>query len=98
MKKYGRNWWITKGKTKHWFCPLCGKEPETVLRGKHKLSYITSEHCQILYFECNHKDINPDNKYGFPTKFKIEEMTRFPRQIGELKDNPKGKANGNDKY
>lgn len=85
MKKYGKNWWIKKGESKHWFCPLCGEKPEIVLQGKHKISYTDGHHTQVIYIECSHKKINPNGKYNFPTKFRIEELKRFPRIIGEMK-------------
>lgn len=85
IKKYGKNWWISKIDKNTYFCPLCGKKPEIVLRGKHKLSHKTGEHFQVIYIECNHKEIDPDRKYNFPKKFRVEELKRFPRTIGEMK-------------
>lgn len=84
MKKYGKNWWIKKGKTKYWCCPFCGKRPDVVLNGKYKFSYTGGHHNTVTYIECSHKEINPNGKFDFPTKFKIEEPQRFPRNIGEM--------------
>ena len=85
MKKYGKNWWIQKVDSKHYNCPWCGGKPKNVLRGKSKLKK-DGKHQSVFFIECEHKEnIEDVEKYNFPTKFKVEELIRFPRIIGELK-------------
>jgi len=99
MKQYGKNWWINKGETEHWFCPVCGDNPKIVLYGKHILYSKHNKHKQVIFIECEHepiKKVMKDKKYNFPTKFRIEEMVRFPREIGEMKDICKGGHQVND--
>jgi hypothetical protein len=90
MKQYGKNWWISSKNVSDWICPFCGGKPDNVLNGKHNLRK-DGKHLQVIYIECNHNEKlgKYKEKYSdwkFPTKFKVEELVRFPREIGELKD------------
>ena len=88
LKKYGRNWWICK-KDYSLHCPICGKKADTVLRTKSNVKKDRKIHTEVLFLECNHNERMEKEhieKHNIPTKFKLVELVRFPRTIGEMKE------------